>query len=322
MNRPAKIAVAGSINMDLVVTAERLPVPGETVMGRQFRMIPGGKGANQAVAAVRLGAQVSMIGCVGGDTFGAQMLEGLRGEGIDTAFVATAEETSSGVALIQVQGGGDNSIVVVPGANAALTPERVSQAEEAIRGADVLLVQLEIPLESVRRAVEIAHRHGVKVILDPAPAAELPLSLLRQIDLITPNETEALILTGGAADASTDASAQDGRTVSESIRQLKERTGGAGVVVTCGGKGVLYDLDGKQGAHPAYRVDAADTTAAGDSFNAGLAVRWSEGAPLEEAVRFASKVGALTVTRFGAQASLPARDEVEAFEAPFRDDPA
>ncbi|MGX4587549.1 ribokinase [Paenibacillus chitinolyticus] len=318
MNRPAKIAVAGSINMDLVVTAERLPVPGETVMGRQFRMIPGGKGANQAVAAARLGAQVSMIGCVGGDTFGAQMLEGLRREGIDTAFVGTAEETSSGVALIQVQGGGDNSIVVVPGANATLTPERVSQAEEAIRGADVLLVQLEIPPESVRRAVEIAHRHDVKVILNPAPAAELPLSLLRQINLITPNETEALILTGGAADAS----AVDGRSVSESMRQLKEMTGGAGIVVTCGGKGVLYDLDGKRGEHPAYRVDVADTTAAGDSFNAGLAVRWSEGAPLEEAVRFASKVGALTVTRFGAQTSLPTRDEVEAFEAPFRGDPA
>ncbi|SEG64395.1 ribokinase [Paenibacillus sp. UNC499MF] len=313
--KQAKIAVAGSINMDLVVTAERAPVPGETVMGREFRMIHGGKGANQAVAAARLGAQVSMIGCVGDDTFGAKMLEGLRREGIDTAFVSTAEETSSGVALIQVQGGGDNSIVVVPGANAALTPERVSQAEEAIRRADVLLVQLEIPPEAVRRAVEIARLHGVKVILNPAPATELPLSLLRQIDLITPNETEALILTGGTADAS----GQDGTSVSDSMRRLKEMTDGAGIVVTCGGKGVLYDLHGEQGAHPAYRVEVADTTAAGDSFNAGLAVRWSEGAPLEEAVRFASKVGALTVTRFGAQTSLPAREEVEAFEAPFRD---
>ncbi len=272
--------------MDLVVKTERSPVPGETIAGQEFAMIPGGKGANQAVAAARLGSEVSMIGCVGGDIFGIQLIEQMRKEGIDTSRILTVQEASTGVALIQVQQDGDNSIVVVAGANGCVTPAIVMQAEEAIRSADVLLVQLEIPLEAVEQAIELAHRHGVRTILNPAPASELPQPLLHQVDIVTPNETEASILAAGTVESSV--------TMGERIERLKILTGQGNVIVTQGDKGVLFDLDGRRGSFPAYEVVVVDTTAAGDSFNAGVAVRWAEGAELKEAIRFASAVGALT----------------------------
>ncbi|PYI54622.1 ribokinase [Paenibacillus flagellatus] len=307
----AKIVVAGSINMDLVVTSAKSPVPGETIMGEGFAMIPGGKGANQAVAAARLGADVTMIGRVGDDLFGVRMIEQLRAEGVDTSCVLIEAGVSTGVALIQVLADGDNSIVVVPGANALVAPEQVEAAEERIREADVLLVQLEIPLPAVEAALRLARKHGVRTILNPAPARKLPEELLRTIDALTPNETEAAILATGTVEGA--------GTLDERLDALRAIAGDAALLVTVGGKGVRTDIGGKRNAFPAYDVDVVDTTAAGDSFNAAIAVRLGEGAGFDEAIRFASKTGALTVTRFGAQSSLPTRAEVERFEARERE---
>lgn len=303
--RTANVVVVGSINMDLVVTTEKAPIPGETILGNQFAMIPGGKGANQAVAAARLGASVRMVSCVGDDLFGAQMIAQLQREGVDTAHVRTVSHKATGVALIQVQHDGDNSIIVVPGANGEVTPEQVESAEEIIRQADVLLVQLEIPLPAVIRAAELARKHGVRTILNPAPAARLPQQLLDLVDIVTPNETEAAILADGHAEAEGN--------IRDRMRSLKALVPDADVIITNGEKGVLYDIGGKQGTRASYKVEVVDTTAAGDSFNAALAVRLGEGASAEEAVGFAVKVGALTVTRFGAQTSLPTRKEAERF---------
>lgn len=305
MLKKAKIAVVGSINMDLVVKTGRAPVPGETIRGEQFAMIPGGKGANQAVAAARLGADVVMIGCVGDDMFGGQMLAQLQRERIDTSFIRTLPQTSTGVAVIQVQRDGDNSIVIVPGANAGMTPEQVQAAKAAIRDADVMLVQLEIPLPAVESAVELAYRYGVRTILNPAPAMPLPDSLLRKISILTPNETEASMLTTGSAVFAGD--------IQKSIGRLKELVGTGDIIVTNGERGVFYDIGGTRGSHPAYKVNAVDTTAAGDCFNAGLAVRLGEGAAIEEAIGFACKAAAIAVTRFGAQTSLPTREEADRF---------
>lgn len=306
--RQATIVVVGSINMDLVARLDRSPIPGETIMGSHFAMIPGGKGANQAVAAARLGAQVSMIGCIGDDVFGVQMKQQLQREGIDTSYVYTAAAQSTGVALIQVQREGDNSIIVVAGANASLTPELVDSAEDVIRSADVMLLQLEIPLHVVEQAIELASRHGVRIILNPAPAPADKLSdqMLSKVDILTPNEIEASILTKGSAQSDGD--------IWESIQVLKQAAGVANVLVTHGAEGVYFDLDGVSGVQEACKVDVVDTTAAGDCFNAAIAVRWGEGASLQEAIGFAVKAAALAVTKFGAQTSLPTRDEVERFE--------
>lgn len=305
MGKKAKIVVVGSINMDLVVKTNQTPVPGETILGQQFAMVPGGKGANQAVAAARLGADVAMIACVGDDTLGTQMLDQLNKEGIDTAYVRTVPQTSTGIAVIQVLEDGDNSIIVVPGANMCLTPEEVEAASSRFEGADILLVQLEIPLPAVEKALELAKRYGVRAILNPAPARELPKSLLEQADVITPNETEAAILTRGMADPRLEIGGQ--------IRELKRLAGKADIIVTSGAKGVVYDINGICGSYPAYKVEVVDTTAAGDSFHAGVAVQWGEGVPLEEAVAFGIKAAAITVTRFGAQTSLPTRLEAAEF---------
>ncbi|MNQ90793.1 Ribokinase [compost metagenome] len=305
-NKKAKIVVVGSINIDLVVKSEHIPVAGETVTGQEFLMIPGGKGANQAVAAARLGAQVEMVGCVGGDSFGKQMLEQLANEGIGTSHVLVDPQVSTGVALIQVQDG-ENRITVVPGANAKVTPAHVDRAKDAFIGADVLLVQLEIPQETVLHAVQLAKQHGVKVILNPAPAAVLPEEIWPFVDLVTPNETEAAILT------SRQLAGTDHAGIIDELRSLTK----SDVIITQGEKGVAYHLNGTAGTYPAYRVNVVDTTAAGDSFNAALAVWHGEGHSLEQAIQFAAKVGALTVSSFGAQTSLPTRQEVEQFEGTF-----
>ncbi|MNI04152.1 Ribokinase [compost metagenome] len=302
----AKIVVVGSINMDLVVQTNQIPVPGETLIGQQFAMVPGGKGANQAVAAARLGAEVTMIACVGDDLFGTQMLERLNSEGIDTSHIKVIPQISTGIAAIQIVPGGDNSIIVVPGANMQVTPEQVEEASVCFQGADIVLVQLEIPLPAVAKAIELARRYGVRTILNPAPARELPRELLQQIDVITPNETEASILTRGKVEALI--------TVEERLQEMKQLVQQGDIMITHGAKGIVYDIEGQQGSFPAYQVKVVDTTAAGDSFNAGIAVRWGEGSSLTEAVAFATKVAAITVTRFGAQTSLPTREEVENFD--------
>ncbi|CAN7276044.1 ribokinase [Paenibacillus sp. LjRoot153] len=304
--KTAKIIVVGSINIDLVVKSEHIPVAGETVTGQEFVMIPGGKGANQAVAAARLGAQVEMVGCVGGDPFGKQMLEQLTNEGVGTSYVLVDPQQTTGVALIQVQDG-ENRITVVPGANASVTPAHVERAKDVFVGADILLVQLEIPQETVMYAVQLAKSHGVKVILNPAPAAVLPDEIWPFVDLVTPNETEAVILT------SEQIAGSDQAGIMNELRSLTKTD----VIITQGEKGVSYHLNGVEGSYPAYRVNVVDTTAAGDSFNAALAVWHGESYTLEQSIAFAAKVGALTVSSFGAQTSLPTRQEVESFEGSF-----
>lgn len=295
------VCVVGSLNMDLVVKAPRLPEVGETVTGGTFAMFPGGKGANQAVAAARLGAHVAMVGRVGADAFGEQLASGLRREGIDVAHVRVDAGAATGVAFITVDGAGRNTIVVASGANMRLAPQDVEAATEVIGHARVLLVQLEVPVETVLRAVRIARAHGALVCLDPAPAAPLPNELLALVDVINPNETEARTLTGQPV-----ASLPEVRRAAEA---LLARGVGA-VVVKLGERGSYY-LSAVGGAHvPARPVEAVDTTAAGDAFAAALGVALGEGRLLPDAVQFATQAAALKVMRMGAQ-SLPTRAEVE-----------
>ncbi|ALS20778.1 ribokinase [Paenibacillus naphthalenovorans] len=305
MTQPARIVVVGSLNMDLVVKAPRIALEGETIKGGTFSTMPGGKGANQAVAASRLGAHVHMVGCVGDDGFGRELLDNLHKANVNTDYVTTVSGSSSGVAMIAVSESGENSIVIAPGANDRMAPEYVRQAESIIREADVVLIQLEIPMETVEEAVVIANRHQVPVILNPAPARSLPEALLKQIDILTPNETEGKLIVTGRAEGDID--------VEEIIHDLKSK-GVRQVVMTLGGEGVAYSAGEAVQRLKAYTVDVMDTTGAGDSFNAGLGVYLAEGGSLEEAVRFAQKVAALSVTGFGAQASFPSRTEVEGFQ--------
>lgn len=301
-----KLVVVGSTNADMVVQAPRIPRPGETVLGGTFTMIPGGKGANQAVAAARLGAHVTFVARVGTDAFGAQALNGFRAEGIDTSCVVQDPNSAHGVALILVDAQGENAIAVAPGANARLTPEDVDGAEDAIAESDGVLLQLEVPLPAVTRAVELARKHGKRVLLNPAPYTALPNSLLAQVDFLTPNETEAeMLLGGGEAGLS---------GVAGTAEELLRRGVGC-VIVTLGGEGCLVVTPEEQFRIPGRYVAVVDTTAAGDQFSAALAVRLAEGASLKDAVRFAVAASAVSVTRLGAQSSLATRAEVEAMLA-------
>lgn len=310
MDRP-RLVVVGSSNTDMVIIARRIPKPGETITGGQFVMAAGGKGANQAVAAARLGARVSFVARVGADLFGQQALDGYRREGIDTEVVVSDAAQHTGVALILVDERGENSIAVASGANAAMTPDDVDRAADRIRSARALLLQLETPLPTVCRAAAIAAEAGVSVILDPAPAPEepLPAELLRCVDFLTPNESEAQRLTGMEV--------RDEATARAAAERLL-RLGPKHVIVTLGGKGSL--LAGPEGIEhiPAYAIEARDTTAAGDAFNGGLGVALAEGQSVAEAVRWASCAGALAATRMGAQPSLPTRQELEAFRRTAR----
>lgn len=297
-----RVVVVGSLNMDLIVSSPRIPVVGETILGNVFRTAPGGKGANQAVAAARLGAQVGMVGCLGVDSFAADLQDSLEESGVDLTHVRRDLQTSSGVALITVDEAGQNSIVVVPGANYALNAQDVQNAEALFKGAQVLLLQLEIPLDAVQRAAELARAHGVKVVLNPAPARPLPAELLEKVDLLVPNETESELLTEMPVKSQADASA--------AARKLQEM-GAAAVILTLGEKGALLaDKDGER-LFPAFPVKAVDTTAAGDAFLGGLAAALSEGKMLDEAVRWGNAAGALAATRMGAQPSLPQRADLE-----------
>ncbi|ASS98058.1 ribokinase [Geobacillus thermoleovorans] len=289
MNKPT-ITVIGSLNMDLVTVAARFPNQGETILGEQFLTTPGGKGANQAVAAARLGANIRMIGAVGDDAFGQELIRSLQNEGISVDYVKPVTHGSTGIASITISER-DNRIIVVPGANHALTPEDLDSCESVIAESDVCLLQLEIPLPVVERAVSIAHRHGVRVIVNPAPAQPLPPSVLEQASFLTPNEHERTIL----------------------FDKMDEEAFADKLIVTEGAKGVRIWQDGQERLIPSFQVPVVDTTGAGDTFNGALAVALAEGKPLDEACRFANAAAALSVTKLGAQAGMPRRQEVESF---------
>ncbi|MFJ8583262.1 ribokinase [Streptomyces sp. NPDC093595] len=290
------IAVLGSTNMDLVAYVPRAPKLGETVTGRAFRTVPGGKGANQAVAAARAGAEVSMIGAVGSDDFGARLRAALDGAGVDTDLLRTVEGPS-GTAHIVVDDEGDNAIVVIPGANGTVT-SLLPGDDALIATADVLLLQLELPLSAVVAGAEAARRHGVRTLLTPAPAQPLPPGLLAATDLLLPNEHEAASLTGVA---------DPHAAAAELLRHVPE------VVITLGGAGSLYAARGTEPVTvPAPRVRAVDTTAAGDTFAGALAVALGEGRPVPDALAWASSAAALSVQRPGASSSMPYRSEIDA----------
>ncbi|MFO1022836.1 MAG: ribokinase [Planctomycetales bacterium] len=297
-----RIVVVGSSNTDMVIRTAHLPRPGETILGGEFQSVPGGKGANQAVAAARAGGQVTFVACVGNDSLGTESIANFQRDGIDVSHVTQTPSAASGVALIMVSEAGENCIAVASGANALLTPADIERARPAIREAKVLLVQLETPLETVQAAVRIAGEERVPVILNPAPAAILSDELLRGVSLLTPNETEAEILTG--IPETEQASAE------QAARTLLQR-GVKGVIVTLGSKGALLATHERMELIPTRAVQAVDTTAAGDVFNGALAVALAEGKPLPDAVRFANAAASISVTRHGAQPSAPRRDEIE-----------
>jgi ribokinase len=302
---PSKpIVVVGSINLDLVCKAERIPVAGETITGSSFQTFHGGKGANQAVAVARLAYPVSMIAKVGDDSFGRQLRGALKSAGVDTRAVTIARRTASGVALVSTDRQGQNSIVVIPGANGQLRPGDVQRALPLLRSAAMILMQLEIPMDTIECLARVACRYRVPLMLDPAPARELSRELLRKVDYLTPNETETCILSGLAS----------GSLELANVRELAgnlQMRGARHVIIKMGAQGVY--LSGPHGCAkflPAFSVSPVDTTAAGDAFNGGLAVALTQGKGLEEAAKFASAVAAISVTRMGAQPSMPTLQEV------------
>lgn len=299
------IVVVGSTNTDMVIKAKHLPAPGETILGGDFFMNPGGKGANQAVAAQRLGGNVTFIAKTGDDIFGRQSLQMFRDEGIHTDLMVVDAENPSGVALITLDEKGENTIVVASGANGKLIPDDLVNATDAISGASIILMQLEIPLETVEWVADLAKAHSVPVILNPAPACELPLSLLQKISIITPNEKEAEMLSGMVI-----SDLDSAREAAQAIRAK----GVATVIITLGAKGAFICDESLTKMVSAPVVQAIDTTAAGDVFTGALAVALSELQALSEATNFACHAAALSVTKFGAQALAPPRQDVVAFE--------
>lgn len=298
----ANILVVGSINMDLVVRVERMPIPGETILGRDFQAIPGGKGANQAVAAARLGAIVTLVGRVGEDRFGKELLQNLQKENIDTQFVKEDQNIRSGVALITLDSTGQNWIVVAAGANLQLTPQEVRLAAQQMRSYDAVVAQLESPLDCVIEAAIQAKLRNVPFILNPAPAQRLPGELLNMVSVLVPNESEAAILAGKPI-VSFEQAKQAAHVLLES--------GVGAVVLTLGSQGALIALPGES-IHKIkpHEVEVIDTTAAGDAFVAALATGLSEGKSIRDAVVMGNAAGALAVTRFGAQTSMPNRNEL------------
>jgi len=302
MEGAARILVVGSINMDLVVRSEHMPSPGETVLGEGFVTSPGGKGANQAVAAARLGARCSMLGRVGEDAFGQALLKGLIDEGVDCAGVLVTDQAASGVAMVIVDARGENSIVVAGGANQHLTPDDVFSREAAFKAADAVALQLELPLPTVRAAIDVAKRNACKVILDPAPMPKSLWASICEVDVITPNVTEAERITG----TKTGEERADMNIALDLIAR-----GAAAAVLKLGSRGsMVVTADGQMARVGAYNVDIVDTTAAGDAFNAALALCAAEGMDLPAAAKFANAAGALACTRLGAQSAMPTRDEV------------
>lgn len=297
-----RIVVIGSCNTDMVINAEHLPRPGETIIGGNFFMNAGGKGANQAVAAARLGGKVSFLAKVGNDHFGSSSIEQYKAEGIDVEHITVDGELPSGVALIMVDGNGENCIAVASGANAALSPGDVDKAEEVIEQGDIVLMQLETPIDTVTYAAHMAHAKGKKVILNPAPALPLPESLFEHLYMIIANETEAEFISG--------VKITDMESVCRAADIIGEK-GVGNVVVTLGSKGVFVKENGAYHKVPAHRVKAVDATAAGDTFCGAMCVALAEKKSILQAVEFANKCAAVTVTRMGAQSSLPRRSEID-----------
>jgi ribokinase len=297
-----RIVVIGSSNTDMIIKVDHIPRPGETVIGGTFSTAAGGKGANQAVAAARAGGRVTFIARVGDDMFGRQALDGFRADGIDVSHVIIDPDAPSGVASIFVDAKGQNSIAVAGGANANLSPDDIHNAADVIAAADILVMQLETPVETVRAAAQIARDNAVTVILNPAPAQPLDKDLLKCISILTPNESEAELLTGIPVD-----SPQAAQKAADALRARGVKV----VIITMGEKGALLSTQNASAFVPAFKVDAVDATAAGDVFNGALAVAVAEGAPLPRAVRFASAAAALSVTKLGAQPSAPTRAVIE-----------
>jgi len=291
-----KILVIGSSNTDMIVKTERFPLPGETILGGNFFMFPGGKGANQAVAAARLGAEVCFICKVGGDIFGQKALDGFINEKIDTQYCIKAQDLASGVALIIVNEAGENEIVVAPGANNNLTTSDIDESQAAITESEIILLQLETPIETVEYTINKAAKAGKKVVLNPAPAQSINSEVYRSLFLITPNETEAKILTGIPV--------YDLESADHAAQELLNK-GVQNVIITMGSKGAFFKNTIEKIFVPAQNVKAIDTTAAGDVFNGALVVGISRGLGWQEAIEFANAAAGISVTRMGAQASAP-----------------
>jgi ribokinase len=297
-----KIVVVGSANTDMLVHVQNLPQPGETVLGGDYIQSQGGKGANQAVAAAKLGADVTFVARLGMDAFGDASIAAYLVEGINTDYIIRDKKTASGVALILVNHQGENIIAVSPGANAKLSSEDILSAEKEIKDAKFLLVQLEIPLETVQTAISLAVKYHVPVILNPAPAIQLPISLLEMVDYLTPNQTEVAIL----------ASAYSAADISEAADLLRSKFKVKNIIITLGEKGAKI-ISAQNQIVPSFPVHPVDTTGAGDSFNGGLAVALARGNNLGDAVKFANAVAALSTTGTGAQTSMPTQNAVEDF---------
>ncbi|MED4295307.1 ribokinase [Priestia megaterium] len=288
----AKVTVIGSSSMDLVVTSNIRPGAGETVLGESFKTVPGGKGANQAVAGARLGADVSMIGCVGEDHYGKAILENFKSNGVSVENVKPVTDSDSGTAHI-ILAEGDNSIVVVKGANDYITPDYVEKAKEKITEADIVLIQQEIPEETVEYVAQLCQELKVPLLLNPAPARPLKAEVIEQVSYITPNEHEAELLF-------------EGKEKEEVLKQYPNK-----LFITEGKQGVRYFNGEKEVLVPSYQVETIDTTGAGDTFNAALAVALAEGMGFEKGIQFANRAASLSVTKFGAQGGMPTRKEVE-----------
>lgn len=301
-----KLVVLGSVNADHVLQVPSFPRPGETLHGRNYQVIPGGKGANQAVAAARLNADIGFIACVGDDSFGINIRESFRLDGINIKGIKMQPNCPTGIAMIQVSDSGENSICLSAEANDYLTADAIEDDLATIANAQYLLMQLETPLAGIERAAQVAKENHTQVILNPAPARELPDALLQNVDLITPNETEAEVLTGITVQCDTSA-----QQAADALHQK----GIATVMITLGAKGVWLSQHGVGQLIEGFKVQATDTTAAGDTFNGAFVTGLLEEMSIESAIKFAHAAAAISVTRFGAQTSIPHREEVEVFLA-------
>ena len=289
-----KLAVVGSINMDMTVTAERIPLKGETLLGDSIHYIPGGKGANQAVAMARLGAEVEMFGCVGDDSNGEKLLENLRKEGVGTRHIKVLKEVPTGIALITV-GENDNTIIVVPGANGQVDQIYADSIKEELKAFDMVVLQQEIPLETVHDLICFCAENGIKVILNPAPAAKVPLDIIEKVTYLTPNEHEAVLIFG------------EEETTEELLKKYPEK-----LVITQGSRGVsACRKNGEVLTVPARPAIVADTTGAGDTLNGAFSVQIAKGEPIAEALRYANTAASLSTEKFGAQGGMPTAEEVE-----------
>ena len=297
------ICVIGSLNMDLVVNVDTMPKPGQTIIGSNFKEVPGGKGANQAVAMARLNGNVSMIGKVGEDGFGQTLINSLKNDKVDTTYIQTAKG-ATGVALITVDKNAQNSIVVSPGANFEVKEDDIDNNIEAIKNSDIVVLQLETPLNTIKYALNKAKELNKYTILNPAPAVKLDDEIIKNVDLLTPNETELEIISGVSIETEEDIQKAAQIMIEKGVKEL---------IVTLGSKGSLYINKEKSMFKKAYKVEAVDTTAAGDSYTGALAVALSQDKCIEDAIDFASKVGALSVLKEGAQSSLPTLEDVENF---------